>query len=231
MFFRSHATPRLHRHFGGALVGVSLICIFTSTTTRSSVTVESNMLPLHLERHFPELASLAPPPSSETLAALVSETRKRYLLSLPFGSEIRAAARDAKLDSLLVASVVEAESGFRADAVSPKGAMGLMQLMPLHFEQGQEPFDPEVNLMLGARYLAELEQRFDGNLELALAAYHAGPGAVERWGGVPPYRETHRYVGRVLSLYERHRATLAARGDAASAIARADRPAEVQRGS
>lgn len=235
MFFRSHATPRLHRHFGGALVGVSLICLFTSATTRSSVTAESNVLPLHLERHFPELESLtaaAPQSAVGGHAVANPETRARYLLSLPFGSEIRAAARDAKLDSLLIASVVEAESGFRADAVSPKGAMGLMQLMPLHFEQGQEPFDPKVNLMLGARYLAELEQRFDGDLELALAAYHAGPGAVEKWGGVPPYRETHRYVGRVLSLYERHRATLAARSDDATAtMARAERPAEFQRGS
>ena len=108
--------------------------------------------------------------------------------------------------------------------------MGLMQLMPLHFEPGQEPFDPELNLMLGAQYLAELEQRFDGNLELALAAYHAGPGAVEKWGGVPPYRETHRYVGRVLALYERHRATLAARSDAAIAHV-ASAAAQPQRGS
>jgi hypothetical protein len=233
MMFRSIHLPRLHRHFGGAIVGVGLMLLFSSTTTRSSVTEASATLPLHLDRHFPEFASLTPPAPARgavSASAVSSESRARYLQTLPFGSEIRAAARSASLDSLLVASVVEAESGFRADAISPKGAMGLMQLMPLHFEQGQQPFDPKLNLMLGTRYLAELKQRYDGDLELALAAYHAGPGAVEKWGGVPPYQETHRYVGRVLSLYERHRASLAARSDA-GALARVPIPVEPQRGS
>ncbi len=235
MIFRSTHLPRLHRHFGSAIVGVGLILVFTSAATRSSVAIVSNTLPLHIERHFAELVTLHPVAARHGGLAAPSgsaESRARYLTSLPFGAQIRDAARRASLDGLLIASVVEAESSFRSDAISSKGAMGLMQLMPLHFEEGQEPFDPELNLRLGTRYLAELKQRFDGDLELALAAYHAGPGAVERWGGVPPYQETHRYVGRVLSLYERHRAYLAARGDAKRvAGAPAPAPVEPQRGS
>ena len=126
---------------------------------------------------------------------------------MPFGREIRGAATRYGVDSLLLASIVEAESGFRPDAVSNKGALGLMQLMPLHFVATGpsidpiDPLDPTVNLNLGARYLRDLRKRYDGDLELALAAYHAGPGTIDRFGGLPPYRETQVYVGRVLKLY------------------------------
>ena len=132
-----------------------------------------------------------------------------YLLSLPFGREIGTAARRHDLDALLLASIVEAESSFRADAVSPKGAMGLMQLMPLHVRGVDTPLDPERNLELGARYLGSLQERFDGDLALALAAYHAGPGTVARYGGLPPWRETRQYIHRVMSLYREHKENLA----------------------
>ena len=85
-----------------------------------------------------------------------------------------------------------------------------MQLMPLHFAPSDpaiaaiDPLDPTVNLNLGARYLRDLRKRYDGDLELALAAYHAGPGTIDRFGGFPPYRETEAYVGRVLRLYSEH---------------------------
>ena len=139
------------------------------------------------------------------------QATNRYLESLPFGREILGAAARFDVDSLLLASIVEAESGFRPDAVSNKGALGLMQLMPLHFAATEtstdtpiDPLDPAVNLNLGARYLRDLGKRYDGDLELALAAYHAGPGTIDRFGGVPPYRETRTYVGRVLKLYSDH---------------------------
>ena len=122
----------------------------------------------------------------------------------PFAAEIRAAARRHGVDPLLVAAIVEVESNFAADAVSPKGAVGLMQLMPVHFVDAEHPFDPEANLDLGARYLGMLERRFS-DLPLALAAYHAGPGAVERAGGRAPYSSTRWYVARVLSVYDRNR--------------------------
>jgi soluble lytic murein transglycosylase-like protein len=112
----------------------------------------------------------------------------------------RAAAR-AGVDSNLLLAVAEAESGLRPDAVSPKGAVGLMQLMPstagifgIH-----DAFDLEQNARGGAAYLRQLLDRFGGDVGLAVAAYNAGPGAVERYAGVPPYGETQRFVTRVLS--------------------------------
>ena len=105
----------------------------------------------------------------------------------------------------LLAAVVAAESGFRERVTSDKGARGLMQLMPataLRFGVApRELFEPARNLEAGARYLRWLLDRYDGRLHLALAAYNAGEGAVDRFGGVPPYRETRRYVRRVYALF------------------------------
>ncbi len=198
------------RYFASAAASALLLALLGSTSTRSSVAAPRVTLPLALERHFPELATLEPDGSAR-LAELRRQERERYLHALPFGPQIRSAARRHRLDSLLLASVVEAESSFRPDAVSPKGALGLMQLMPFHFDLGQEPFDPSVNLAVGAEYLAQLERRYGGDLELALAAYHAGPGTIDRFGGLPPYRETRIYVGRVLELYREHQSSVAAR--------------------
>jgi len=132
-----------------------------------------------------------------------------YLRTLPFGETIESTAERHGLDPLLIASVVEAESNFQADAVSPRGALGLMQVMPFHVGEGIEAFDPDVNLDLGAAYLAELEERFPGRVDLVLAAYHAGPGAVDRYHGIPPYRSTRLYVERVLEIYLEHYSQLA----------------------
>lgn len=126
------------------------------------------------------------------------------LAGRPYAHEIRAVARRHAIDPLLLAAIVEVESNFEADAVSPKGAVGLMQLMPVHFDTTVEPFEPAVNLDLGARFLRQLVRRF-GDLSTALAAYHAGPGAVERAGGRAPYDSTRVYVERVLAAYGRYR--------------------------
>lgn len=155
----------------------------------------------------PESLVVLPVASASPAAAIPSrplDRRQDPLARLPFGDEIRKAALREGLDPLLLAAVVEVESNFSADAVSPKGAMGLMQLMPLHFEEGAEPLDPIANLALGARYLRQLTREYD-SLALALAAYQAGPGAVERAGGRPPYRSTMAYVRRVLDVYDRLR--------------------------
>ncbi|WP_231968010.1 lytic transglycosylase domain-containing protein [Thermanaeromonas toyohensis] len=111
-----------------------------------------------------------------------------------------AAARETGLPVALLEAVAEAESGFNPRAVSPAGAAGLMQLMPSTARAlgVTDVFDPWQNVLAGARYLRGLLDRF-GSLELALAAYNAGPGAVEKWGGVPRYRETRSYVSKILA--------------------------------
>jgi soluble lytic murein transglycosylase-like protein len=154
---------------------------------------------------------------------------RRHLTRLPFGDEIARVARAAQLDPLLLASIVEVESSFRPDAVSPKGAQGLMQLMPVHFEAGEPGLDPGANLQLGARLFARLLVRYDGDLEQALAAYQAGPGAVDRFGGVPPFRSTRGYVRRVLARYLERQTEVAGSVSVHSAALARD-PGQDQRG-
>jgi soluble lytic murein transglycosylase-like protein len=116
---------------------------------------------------------------------------------------IARAAFEAHVDPALVAAVARTESGFDPGATSASGARGLMQLMPATAQAlgVADPYDPAQNVRGGASYLRELLERFHGDVRLALAAYDAGPGAVERYGGVPPFAETRAYVARVLAAY------------------------------
>jgi len=120
---------------------------------------------------------------------------------------IRMACGRYGMDYHLVKAVIHAESAFNNQAISPKGAMGLMQLMPGTSRQlgVANPFDPLQNVDGGVRYLRELLIRFNNNLPLALAAYNAGPEAVEKHRGIPPFSETVFYVQRVLQLYKNYR--------------------------
>lgn len=122
---------------------------------------------------------------------------------------IADAALRERIDPTLVRAVVQAESGFNPRAVSPAGAKGLMQLMDgtARALGVSDSFDPAQNVGGGTRYLREMLARF-GDERLALAAYNAGPGAVTRYGGVPPYAETQRYVAKVLELRDRYRAAI-----------------------
>lgn len=129
-----------------------------------------------------------------------------YLAGMPHGTIIFDAASEHDVDPLLVLSVVEAESGFRPDARSSVGAVGLMQLMPSTGEWmgAEDLLDPIDNIFAGTRYLKYLEKRFQGDLDRQLAAYNAGEGNVMKYGGIPPFRETRQYISRVLSNYDRH---------------------------
>ncbi len=119
---------------------------------------------------------------------------------------IRRTARLYEVPPALVKAVVKTESNFQRHAVSRAGAQGLMQLMPgTASDLGvQDPFSPEENIHGGTRYLRAMIDRFSGDWKQALAAYNAGPGSVDLYGGIPPYRETREYVERVLHYYQRY---------------------------
>ncbi len=126
-----------------------------------------------------------------------------------FSEMIGFAARKHRVNPAFIKSIIAAESAFSPGAVSPKGAVGLMQLMPeTAREFGADPTVPAENIDAGANYLSWLMQRYahrKDQLRRVIAAYNAGPGAVEHYQGVPPYRETRVYVARVLRLYKRYR--------------------------
>jgi soluble lytic murein transglycosylase-like protein len=115
---------------------------------------------------------------------------------------VGSAAKRESLDENVLRGVISQESAFRPCAVSPKGAMGLMQLMPGTAQQldVKNPFDPEQNVNAGARYLKELLTKYGGDMTLALGAYNAGPAKVDAAGGVPPITETQEYIRRILSV-------------------------------
>ncbi len=131
------------------------------------------------------------------------------LARLPYSGDVAAAARSSNLDPALVHAVISVESGHRQDAVSPKGAVGLMQLMPgtaLRYGVKTPGKSHEDNLRAGTRYLRDLLDLFENRLDLALAAYNAGEGAVQKYGNrIPPYRETQNYVPNVLQKYKEWR--------------------------
>ena len=129
-----------------------------------------------------------------------------------YSAEFRAAARATGVDEAWLRAIAHAESGFDARAVSPKGAQGVMQLMPeAAKEYGvTDPFSSGESIRAGARRLRALIRRYRGDLMLVAAAYNAGTGAVQRYGGVPPYAETEDYVAKVMALHARYRVALAA---------------------
>jgi soluble lytic murein transglycosylase-like protein len=135
-----------------------------------------------------------PAPASEASPAPPAEVDPKALIA--------AAARKTAIPEELLRRIVKAESGYQANAVSPKGAIGLMQLMPATASQyGADPRNPAENVEAGTAYLRDLLLKYNGDVNAALAAYNAGPGAVDKYHGVPPYAETQTYVGRVLRNY------------------------------
>ena len=160
---------------------------------------------------------LAPPVAPVAAALAVAQPLKSKPQNL--NEVINTISDRHHLDPDLINSVIHAESGFNPHAVSPKGARGLMQLMPQTASKlgVSNPFDPGANVEGGTRYLSELLQRYNFDLVKALAAYNAGPGRVEQYRGVPPYYETRVYVAKIVRDFNRKK--LAER-KAAAAMAR-----------
>jgi hypothetical protein len=123
---------------------------------------------------------------------------------IKFDNLISEASEKYGIDSELLKAVIKAESNFNPGAVSPKGAMGLMQLMPGTAESlnVSNPFDPAQNIDGGARYLRAMMDKFGGDIPKTLSAYNAGPRAVETYNGIPPYKETQGYVKRILGMLQ-----------------------------
>jgi len=151
------------------------------------------------EEYAPPPAALAPPQPAQALIEARQDLTPQELAT--------RAAIHAGLPPAIVQSVAKAESGYRLDAVSPKGAVGLMQLMPATAaELNVDPHDPARNAEAGAEYLRDLLLKYENDphqVSKAVAAYNAGPGAVDKYHGIPPYRETIDYVNRVLKEYEK----------------------------
>jgi soluble lytic murein transglycosylase-like protein len=148
---------------------------------------------------------------SRVVVKVASRNWSRYApgpVRVRYQDAVAEAAETHGLEKALLNAVITVESGFNARSVSPKGAMGLMQLMPETAKRygANDPFDPKQNLLAGAKYLKDLLVMFDNDIRLALAAYNAGEKAVLRYGRtIPPYRETRRYVPSVLRHLETYR--------------------------
>lgn len=132
--------------------------------------------------------------------------QKTRLITDKYTQSIEVAANTHQLDPALIRAVIHAESGFQPRAVSKQGARGLMQLMPATARElgVKNSFDSHSNILAGSAYLAKLLQNFNGDIRLASAAYNAGPSAVTKYAGIPPYAETKAYVKRVEILFKRY---------------------------
>lgn len=167
---------------------------------------------VHGTRRLPGAVATQPfaipiPPGSSAHPARHGSGRPRLDV---YADQFRSAARATGLDEAWLRTIAHVESAFDATAVSRAGAQGIMQLMPQTARalRVTDPFDPTQSIMAGARHLRVLRDRYKGDLRRVAAAYNAGAGAVDRYGGIPPYAETRDYVGKVLGLYARYVAAI-----------------------
>lgn len=176
-----------------------------------------------IEQTFSSMASTAAPDTDFQQILDANMSKAPQMAQTPFADKIFSSVQGSKnqdidglietyasknnMDAAFVKAVIKQESGFQPEVTSHCGAMGLMQLMPATASSMgvKNAFDPEENIMGGTKYLKGLMDRFGGNKELALAAYNAGPGAVQRYGGIPPYNETQNYVKNVLANYNKYK--------------------------
>lgn len=146
-------------------------------------------------------------PTGNQFRFYLRETPKPNAGSGTLADQIARSAKAFALDEALIRAVIKVESNYDPKAVSAKGAQGIMQLIPATAREMQvaDPFNPAENIRGGSRYLRKMLDEFGGNLELALAAYNAGPGNVRRYGGVPPFAETQNYIAQVKKYLQFYR--------------------------
>ncbi len=173
------------------MIGLSGYCLFFGSAHHSQEPIYSNSLELPL--NFP---------STKVTYSLLTPIERKASVST-YDHLIRAACRKHKIDPALVKAVIHAESGFDPLAVSPRGAMGLMQIDPVTARQLgiTDSFDPKKNIDGGVRYLKELLETFEGDKRLALAAYNAGPNRVQVHRGVPPFKNTEKFLAQVFRYH------------------------------
>lgn len=181
-------TVRSHRFEGDSIV--------LQMRSGGEVTCDRSLVEKVLADEIPYQEPTDPATPAPALKILSAE-----LPSSPYGEIITTLAEAHGVDPMLVRALIQVESNYKPKARSHKGAMGLMQLMPSTAREYnvRNPYDPKANIAAGVKHLKALIDRYDG-VELALAAYNAGEGAVRKFKGIPPYRETRNYVSRILSL-------------------------------
>lgn len=177
---------KAHRYEGDSIV--------LSLRSGGEMTFDSSLVDKVLPDEVPY------PEPEEEQAAEARPDIESILSATPYGEIIAQVSAAHGVDPLLVRALIQVESNYKPRARSPKGAMGLMQLMPATAQQYgvRNPYDPKANIEAGIKHLKTLLDKLD--LELALAAYNAGEGAVKRFKGIPPYRETRNYVAKILTL-------------------------------
>lgn len=188
-----------------------------STNPASQNASANNYIASFMLHHSPNLTDLKgtynrpftneqPQKMDQYLTDYTQQTKVKDFLAgaESFRNEIAAAAKKYNLPEKLIAAVMKQESNFNAAAVSSAGASGLMQLMPAtaKYLGVEDRFDPKQNIMGGAKYLRQMLDQFDNDIETALAAYNAGPGNVKKYGGIPPFQETKNYVKNVMNYWK-----------------------------
>ncbi len=168
-------------------------------TSQGAIELQASLITAFENEEYAPPSAPMPAPEAPAIAAPKSSASPQELIT--------RAAIQAGLPPAIVHSVARAESGYKTNAISPKGAIGLMQLMPgTAAGLNVDPHDPAQNAEAGARYLRDLLLKYENDphqVSKAVAAYNAGPGAVDKYKGIPPYRETIQYVNRVLKQYEK----------------------------
>lgn len=196
-----------YRHISLPLFGLLLCLGAISNEARSDIYMFTDASGTHNFSNVPTDERYVLTLREKTTFALQQSNDGKPLQKNTFKPEINRAATSFQIDPALLQAVIATESGYKVNAVSHKGAMGLMQLMPETARRYgvSDPFDPEQNIRAGAQYLSSLMLRFDNDLHLVLAAYNSGEANVVKYGvRIPPFPETVAYVPKVLGLYRKY---------------------------